>query len=117
MKRLPITASDCQSCGACCIAQWDDDRYVMLDESDATIITQAGRDDLIVADVNQWNEMTFRAVRTKRSPEGHCVCAALHGLIGESVKCGIYDARPGPCRHFRPGSLECRAARDDAMLE
>ena len=117
MRQLPIIALDCQSCGACCIAQYDDDRYVMLDEHEAKRLVEADHGDYVISDKNQWNEMEFRALRTKRSPEGHCVCIALHGLVGQAVRCGVYDSRPDPCRHFRPGSSECHAARKDAMIE
>ncbi|MEJ2521524.1 MAG: YkgJ family cysteine cluster protein [Gammaproteobacteria bacterium] len=29
-------------------------------------------------------------------------CAALQGTVGESVRCGIYDRRPSPCRELAP---------------
>jgi Fe-S-cluster containining protein len=28
-------------------------------------------------------------------------CVALHGTIGEQVRCGIYALRPSPCREFQ----------------
>lgn len=44
-------------------------------------------------------------------------CVALEGEIGVTVRCTIYDARPGPCREFAPGAPfgigdeACRRAR------
>lgn len=29
-------------------------------------------------------------------------CIALVGKIGDAVRCGIYEDRPGPCREFAP---------------
>lgn len=38
-------------------------------------------------------------------------CVALHGDIGRSVSCSIYDLRPTPCREFAPGDERCAQAR------
>ncbi len=38
-------------------------------------------------------------------------CAALEGDIGKSVRCGIYDVRPSPCRGFVAGDERCDEAR------
>lgn len=29
-------------------------------------------------------------------------CIALHGEVGKSVSCAIYEQRPSPCREFAP---------------
>ncbi|CAB4136122.1 Putative zinc- or iron-chelating domain containing protein [uncultured Caudovirales phage] len=38
-------------------------------------------------------------------------CAALSGVVGESVSCTIYENRPQACRQFKAGSLLCLEAR------
>jgi uncharacterized protein len=38
-------------------------------------------------------------------------CAALSGVVGEQVRCGIYEWRPGPCRELEAGSDACQRAR------
>lgn len=38
-------------------------------------------------------------------------CAALSGVVGQRVACGIYEWRPGPCRELEPGSDACEKAR------
>lgn len=34
-------------------------------------------------------------------------CKALRGVMGREVKCGIYEARPTPCRTVMPGDELC----------
>ena len=38
-------------------------------------------------------------------------CAALTGIVGTAVGCGIYEWRPSPCREFEEGSDACNRAR------
>jgi Fe-S-cluster containining protein len=38
-------------------------------------------------------------------------CAALTGVVGSKVGCGIYEWRPSPCREFEEGSDACGRAR------
>ncbi len=39
-------------------------------------------------------------------------CAALVGVVGYSVTCGVYHQRPRLCREFMPGSHECLIVRE-----
>lgn len=34
-------------------------------------------------------------------------CIALRGVIGEHVRCAIYEDRPRVCREFEPGNEMC----------
>jgi Fe-S-cluster containining protein len=38
-------------------------------------------------------------------------CVALIGIIGESVRCAIYESRPGVCRRFEAGAQACTQVR------
>jgi hypothetical protein len=46
----------------------------------------------------------------------HPVCVALHGPVGGSCGCTIYERRPNNCRQFEVGSSLCEAARTEAGL-
>jgi Fe-S-cluster containining protein len=38
-------------------------------------------------------------------------CAALQGVVGESVRCSVYELRPPVCRDVVPGDERCLEAR------
>lgn len=38
-------------------------------------------------------------------------CAALQGVPGGAVACGVYPLRPSPCREVEPGDAKCNSAR------
>lgn len=48
------------------------------------------------------------------APDGRCL--ALRGALGEKVACGIYHARPSPCRTVQPGDDLCRRYRREHGL-
>jgi Fe-S-cluster containining protein len=44
-------------------------------------------------------------------------CHALQGEVGGQVACGVYSARPAPCREVTPGDEKCNRARAKYGLE
>lgn len=84
----------CQQCGACCAAFRVSFHISERDDSPGGCVPEALADD---------ETATLCRMRgTDRVPPR---CVALVGKIGESVRCGIYAWRPGPCREFAPHGL------------
>jgi Fe-S-cluster containining protein len=91
--------SECQRCGACCASFRVDFSVHELDEMGGTV---PGGLAVPVTD------HTCRMRGTDHSPAR---CAALTGVIGQRISCGIYEWRPSPCREFEEGSDACLRAR------
>lgn len=89
---------DCQSCGGCCA--WSETWPVLMGPGDGAGIP----DDLIDFD----NERMLS--------HGHR-CAALEGVLGRHVGCGVYAMRPLVCREFQSGSDDCLMVRRALGLE
>ena len=89
----------CTACGACCAAFRVDFSRAELDDAGGPV--PAG---LSVA-------LTDTLVRLRGTDHRPPRCAALAGRIGERVRCGIYEWRPGPCRELEAGSDACLRAR------
>lgn len=107
-----VTAADCQSCGGCCVAQYADERvYVEMTTAERNALPPHRR--RLTVFNPRWGSYD---VKTKVERGGSTVCAFLFGSLGERVRCGIYDARPAPCRSFKPGSPECLGSRDEIGL-
>lgn len=106
-------ALDCERCGACCRAQppFGGGVYVRLDAADLARLDAADVARLVVPAPEGG-----RALRLATSPQGHQVCAALEGRLGERVACAVYPRRPGACRRLEAGSDECRLTREEAGL-
>jgi hypothetical protein len=85
----------CTACGACCAA-WRVD--FSLHEAPA----------LPASMVIPLNDALARLRGTDHSPPR---CAALCGVVGQRVRCSLYEWRPGPCRELEPGSAACERAR------
>ena len=73
----------CTGCGACCAAYRVDFDCRDLDPRFPPA--------LVV-------ELTEHLLRLRGTDHQPPRCAALSGRIGERVRCGIYEWRPGPCR-------------------
>lgn len=83
----------CQRCGACCASLRVSFHRSQL-ESRGGCVPDALADDE--------TDSTCRMRGTDRSPPR---CVALVGKVGESVRCGIYEYRPDPCREFMPDGV------------
>ncbi|QSI75468.1 MULTISPECIES: YkgJ family cysteine cluster protein [Niveibacterium] len=81
----------CQSCGACCAAFRVSFHVSERDDEPGGTVPEALADEETAT--------TCRMRGTDRSPPR---CVALVGKVGEAVRCGIYELRPGPCREFAP---------------
>jgi len=51
------------------------------------------------------DEETTSTCRMRGTDRSAPRCIALVGKVGESVKCGIYEHRPDPCREFAAHGL------------
>ena len=94
-----MSESACTHCGACCSS-------LRVDFSIHEMDTEGGRVPFGLCD--PLNGQLARMRGTDHSPPR---CAALYGRVGESVRCGIYEWRPSPCREFEEGSEACGQAR------
>ncbi len=56
-------------------------------------------------------EVTSTISRMRGTDHALPRCAALTGVVGKQVACGIYEWRPSPCREFAAGSEACERAR------
>jgi Fe-S-cluster containining protein len=83
-------SNPCMTCGACC-AFFRVSFY--WSEADASAGGQTPPH--FTAKVSPYTTL-MRG--TERTPPR---CVALHGTIGESVRCVIHPLRPSPCREFR----------------
>ena len=112
-RRLPTFDDeyDCQSCGACCTTNWEENHYVLLNEEDILRLTD-NRASLIVYPDGKNGRA---ALRTKINDYSEIVCAALDGCAGKRVSCSIYDDRPRACRRFARGGSACDYARREML--
>jgi Fe-S-cluster containining protein len=104
---------DCQSCGACCISDFDAVDYVHLLEEDLARLTPEEIKTYV------YTEQTFgspqSSMKTAYDDQGNCRCKALKGTVGKNVSCAIYDRRPNVCRNFEPEVNICDYARQIAF--
>jgi uncharacterized protein len=98
--------SPCQRCGACCAAYRVSFHPDETDEFPGGCVP-TGLTDQITA--------VMACMRGTAAQPPRCI--ALHGRIGESASCAIYDQRPSACREFAPlaavgrGDEACNEAR------
>ncbi len=123
-----VTAADCRSCGACCIApgrqtefcdlsEFDVDRlpkrfvrlHVVSDSPAARVIAAVSGHVLPYAVI----EAHFREQKAGPYAGGDVnVCAALRGSVGHRVSCRVYAKRPEACREaVKPGDWNCLMLR------
>ncbi len=89
----------CTNCGACCASFRVDFAVQELASAGGTV-----PDGLTV-------ELTSSTCRMRGTDHLQPRCAALTGVVGERVACGIYEWRPNPCREFSAGDDACNKAR------
>ncbi|RTL51414.1 MAG: YkgJ family cysteine cluster protein [Rhodocyclaceae bacterium] len=94
----------CQSCGACCATYRVSFYCGEMDEYPGGIVPTG-----LVEQINA----TMACMKGTGSQPPRCV--ALHGEIGKSVSCAIYEFRPSPCREFAP--LAAVGRGDDACAD
>lgn len=95
---------DCMKCGACC-AYWHN---IPVREKEVKDIDKRLKIYL------KPSPLEPRGLSMK-SVEGTKRCVGLEGIVGQSVKCSIYDIRPPVCRRFEPGSDLCKKVRFDVL--
>ena len=111
---------DCQACGACCVAPYDQTAFCDLTAADYKRLTPHERrhvetpcafDQILgepVALKTRWRTTKaglFKGVDV-------CACVFLRGSIFNRVSCRIYDRRPRSCRAaIKPGDRACRELR------
>lgn len=95
---------DCLTCGACCAT-------FRVDFATEELLSYGGQvpDGLALP-------LTGTLCRMRGTDHHPPRCAALTGLIGQRVACGIYEWRPGPCHELEPGSTGCLHARQRHRL-
>ena len=95
----PDTPPDCRSCGACCAC-------FRVDFHASELLSEGGTvpDGLSVT-------VTGASMRLRGTDHVPARCAALGGVVGAQVSCGIYEWRPSPCRELEAGSAACLRAR------
>jgi len=94
-----MTASACQTCGACCASFRVDFSVHELDDRGGSVPSG------LAVEVNA------SLARMRGTDHASPRCAALTGQVGERVACGIYEWRSSPCREFEEGSDACHRAR------
>jgi len=111
----PIAAEelDCRTCGACCANSRPNRQENYID-----YVQVLDRDRL-----RKWPQVLHRFTVVNRAGETHLRlvgrqqrCAALEGVIGSEVSCGIYELRPRACRIVKAGSNECLARRSERRI-
>lgn len=118
-----VTSHDCLKCGACCVPEERDAgcfTYVPVDSQreinrlpSRFVIRHTPTSALptTTLDRDVAGEMLTR--ETRRGTR----CIALGGQVGVAVSCKVYNDRPNICRSFKPGSIECLGAREQAGLK
>jgi Fe-S-cluster containining protein len=81
----------CLSCGACCAAF-----RVDFHRSDLATAEQPG------VPLGLTVPVTSSLRRMRGTDDAPPRCIALDGVVGQAVRCTIYEQRPGPCRDFAP---------------
>ena len=105
-------ASDCDGCGACCVANFRDDYgYVDLDDRDVDRLTER---EVRLCVVQEYADRKMLKTRRRKHAT---VCCFLRGTVLKTARCAIYERRPDACRKFKPGSWDCRIAIRDAKGE
>ena len=134
-KRLPKAKPDCQTCGLCCLAGYEQDAFCDVTEADlkklvATLgerwikrnVLFASPFDMLCQAIDGRNGVDA-AIKTKtlKVRSGAlkgcevCACTALRGVPLKKVSCAIYENRPHACRvAVKPGDRVCKAIRNQA---
>jgi Fe-S-cluster containining protein len=102
---------DCQTCGACCGSPWTGDGYVTLSDEEVDRLQKLA---LPIVWQRQGDTEPIELIPrlgTRIAEDGRRTCVAFQGTVGQTCGCGIYEARPGPCRRYQAGDVLCLEAR------
>ncbi len=80
----------CQKCGACCA-------YFRVSFHWSETLPESFSVPIALTETISPHTL---AMRGTNQPEPYC--QALVGVVGENIKCDIYENRPEPCRTFLP---------------
>jgi hypothetical protein len=97
------TELDCRECGACCVnppANRADGYVWWVEVYDGDAILERAE---LVKRLVVLDDQGVPHLRLTRDGR----CKGLRGVMGRDVKCGIYEARPTPCRTVMPGDELC----------
>ena len=122
MAKEVITSETCRSCGACCIAPYNQPSFCDVEEKD---LKRLGRRvvRLHVLQPTVFEQLvgdSRAALRTRwtKVAAGPLAgwqlnqCVMLRGSPMQRVGCRIYEKRPGVCRSaVKPGDRACREIR------
>lgn len=124
---------DCCTCGACCVAPYDQDVFCNVTQKDLDRLPVAVRRRVVHPSLLEQlaaqlcgQPVDSTAIRTKivevrRGPLKGCVatvCACLRGSPMCQVSCSVYMQRPAVCRKvIRPGDRLCRQLRRELLEE
>jgi len=89
------TLNPCQQCGACCASFRVSFYWADAPELPPTLTEHLTPHLSCMAGTNQAKPL----------------CLALHGVVGQSVSCSVYTARPSACREVEAGDDKCQRAR------
>jgi hypothetical protein len=95
-----MSNESCQQCGACCASYRVSFYWAETDEA------PGGR---VPASLTEKLDPYQACMRGTIGEPIRCI--ALSGMVGESVKCNIYEWRPSPCHDLLAGSDGCNRAR------
>lgn len=108
IKKIP----DCQTCGACCVSNYDYGYHAGIEPDDYERLSSYYKRHNVI------DALFFdKKLATKVRSDGTVVCVAFRGKIGKKCSCAIYPNRPSICREFSPGNMYCREARKQEKIE
>jgi len=112
-------ATDCRTCGACCVAGGDGEGVRKHGYADLTIddmIRLSRRVQKQLHEISFDDAPTVFRTKAKQLPSGQYACRYLRGTPGKRCSCSIYDSRPEICSTFVVGGDTCKAARVSLAL-
>lgn len=123
-----VTAKDCVTCGACCVAPASQPVYCNITEADARKlgkrfvrlrVVQPSAFDRFAHALDgrevPWGVIKTNWVEQKDGPFKGLefnTCVALKGSVSHKVSCSIYEKRPEACKTaMKPGDPTCLRLR------
>lgn len=122
---------DCRTCGACCVAPYEQDRFCDLTAADIKQLPKSAKSFVVydsplenfffsLAAVGAYGSLATKTATIARGPlQGieATTCACLDGNVLDGVSCCVYPDRPAICRtSIQPGDRNCRAIRQQLFV-